>query len=613
MTFRITKTLFMCALCCALLGCNEGKESDEHEQCVPQCEGLICGPDGCGGVCGVCLTNSVCTNGLCYKSDGSLDPGACQPQCKDKVCGDDGCGGLCGTCERGFSCVGGYCFNVSCTPQCGGRECGFDGCNGICGMCLATQECLDGKCVNCIPQCDGRSCGSDGCGGLCGSCAENETCNDSTAQCMPWRVSGALFYERQLVTNKEEDAYIPYFGEIEEVAAEEMPLYVYDASGKTLLGQGFVKEDGTFDIETSRLPISTDRLFAVPLWFAANTPKLAIMVADTSTPFDVWSWNMRLGDFAEVNDPGAMGDILISTKEGSGAMFLYQQIKWAYERLVATGFESSLSDLPSMAVVWKQGMGWDCGTCFIDSQKMDISSIEGKFTLDTTMEVGGYSKDESAWGLPTILHEFGHYVMYRRRDDSPGGAHTITSAEDPNLAWGEGWATFYSLMMQSLETGKPVTDYWRILGSGSYWIDYVKLKGRVKTTGIGLMTVDLPSLTSPDGMKQDISEAWVTSVLYDLWDGADSPDAEDSEDSIALGTFKIWNTLAHDRYLKVGYYNYYPDSTSSKLRTEAGTDLVDFWDALICSNSVEAQELFDWIDAYTTFPYDKTPVCTVKK
>jgi hypothetical protein len=63
--------------------------------CVPcssTCEDKECGPDGCGGECGVCAANAVCTiEAKCQ----------CIPDCKEKECGDDGCGGSCGDCDDG--------------------------------------------------------------------------------------------------------------------------------------------------------------------------------------------------------------------------------------------------------------------------------------------------------------------------------------------------------------------------------------------------------------------------------------------------------------------------------------------------------------------------------
>ncbi|MDP6946358.1 MAG: hypothetical protein QF464_19575, partial [Myxococcota bacterium] len=46
--------------------------ADGECPCAPACEGLECGDDGCGGVCGECDTNTVCTDdGLCAAQDGN--------------------------------------------------------------------------------------------------------------------------------------------------------------------------------------------------------------------------------------------------------------------------------------------------------------------------------------------------------------------------------------------------------------------------------------------------------------------------------------------------------------------------------------------------------------
>jgi len=72
------------------------------------CEGLACGPDGCGGTCGVCPENKpVCYLGKCKK---------CAPDCMLKECGPDGCGGSCGDCPSVFTCATGKCI----APECSG-------------------------------------------------------------------------------------------------------------------------------------------------------------------------------------------------------------------------------------------------------------------------------------------------------------------------------------------------------------------------------------------------------------------------------------------------------------------------------------------------------------
>jgi hypothetical protein len=106
---------------------------------------------------------------------------ACLPACDGMECGDDGCGGLCGTClGNQESCQDGQCL---CTPACTGKECGPDGCTGTCGECTGPQQmCIDGQC-QCQPACDGMECGDDGCGGSCGQCNPGQFC--IAGQCPP--------------------------------------------------------------------------------------------------------------------------------------------------------------------------------------------------------------------------------------------------------------------------------------------------------------------------------------------------------------------------------------------------------------------------------------------
>ncbi|MBM4353709.1 MAG: hypothetical protein FJ109_07910 [Deltaproteobacteria bacterium] len=81
-------------------------EADEDCQCVPNCAGKECGPDGCGGECPD-LCNHECAGGpieICAWS--GLCVVTCVPNCGGKECGDDGCGCPCGECPEGKQCKG---------------------------------------------------------------------------------------------------------------------------------------------------------------------------------------------------------------------------------------------------------------------------------------------------------------------------------------------------------------------------------------------------------------------------------------------------------------------------------------------------------------------------
>ena len=142
--------------------------------CVPDCGTDECGPDGCGGLCGICAAGEECILGSCI---------LCVPACTNRECGPDTCGGSCGSCAPDESCAYGQC--VGCTPDCIGRQCGSDGCGGSCGSCGPGESCAGGQCT-CSPDCVGKECGPDGCGGLCGTCGQG-FCNDGVcgSECTP--------------------------------------------------------------------------------------------------------------------------------------------------------------------------------------------------------------------------------------------------------------------------------------------------------------------------------------------------------------------------------------------------------------------------------------------
>lgn len=149
-------------------------------KCEPSslfCEGEVvreCEADGSTSVAG---TDCGAAGKFCYEG-ACVD---CLPSCDGLECGADGCGGVCGICEgEQFNCQLGLCV---CTPDCEGMECGSDLCEGSCGECVGFQEVCDGGSCVCQPACEGLECGWDGCGGSCGECDEGQFC--IAGQCPP--------------------------------------------------------------------------------------------------------------------------------------------------------------------------------------------------------------------------------------------------------------------------------------------------------------------------------------------------------------------------------------------------------------------------------------------
>lgn len=619
---RFENRLHILALCAVMAGCADSNDTVRVEQCKPVCTEAECGPDGCGGVCGRCALGSICYYGVCqstacvpYCSDGTVcypecdadsqvcqrgrcvDIERCTASCAGKECGDDGCGGSCGGCLKDYYCAAGMCLpQSSCKPSCSGKECGDNGCGGTCGSCSGSLNCVAGKCsqIACVPYCTGRVCGSDGCGGSCGNCPESSTCDDSKGACIPWRVRGSLFIETRTVSY---DSYhLPKIDGYADTPGWLIPLSLRDQAGAEI-GKATVNQDGSFEIEMQRQPLSSDWIAIIPNGYVNGELKFGLVVAGLNTPYPPWVWSLPLADYGKKDDYGDLGTILITEDDASGGLFIFQQLSLAYRDLISNRIVSNLSQLPSMAVVWKPEITWSCGSCYVHNYPSEI----GKVRTQSTMYIGGDTADESAWGYPTLLHEFGHYVLASvYRDSTGGGMHNMSTACDPQLAWSEGWATFFSLMTQSLRKGYAVSQYWRVLRSGSYWIDYAHLYDLI---GFGSISAPSPDLESEQGMKQDIPEAWVTYMLYNMWDGLDIPDSGPSVDPIKLGTSGIINTLSSQRYMK---YSLYHDSKRKTL----GVDFVDFVDALVChANEEDFTTITDYI-IENDFPYDLEPVCS---
>jgi len=131
-------------------------------------------------------------------SGGQTDYPSCQPACDKRECGPDSCGGLCGVCTAPLTCnEQGRCVQ-GCKPSCVGRQCGPDGCGGSCGTCSTPLTCDEqsGSCVSaCTPDCLGKECGPDGCGGTCGSCNLPQICDETAGKCVGQAACGQITYQ----------------------------------------------------------------------------------------------------------------------------------------------------------------------------------------------------------------------------------------------------------------------------------------------------------------------------------------------------------------------------------------------------------------------------------
>ncbi|MFH2008455.1 MAG: hypothetical protein ABI333_17850 [bacterium] len=214
--------------------------------CLPDCTGKQCGPDGCGGSCGLCTGTDVCDDiqGLCL--DPSQVPGEdcgnpvlVNPNNLPFVYTEDTTGSTDAAEHSANSCpgengaqgvdAGDHAFELS--PSVAGvyeirlTTTTWDGvfyvvrdCADIDNTCEYSQDdvgwgtetasvtlsatetyyiIVDGWGNSgdegpyqlfigqpCVPDCTGRACGGDGCGGSCGTCQPGEGC-DPAGQCIP--------------------------------------------------------------------------------------------------------------------------------------------------------------------------------------------------------------------------------------------------------------------------------------------------------------------------------------------------------------------------------------------------------------------------------------------
>ena len=139
------------------------------------------------------------------KPDGETPETACTPDCDGKVCGDDGCEGTCGACAGTCSDDQSEC--IVCEPACDGKACGDDGCGGSCGSCTGTDTCNAGVCEPCVPACDGKVCGDDGCEGSCGTCGANEVCNATQTACEGVSFGKASHFNALYIPGTADEAY----------------------------------------------------------------------------------------------------------------------------------------------------------------------------------------------------------------------------------------------------------------------------------------------------------------------------------------------------------------------------------------------------------------------
>ena len=163
-------------LCGTASVCHEG-ECLDYPTNATVCGEQECGPGDFGAMCGDCDDEKICnSDGKCVSE--------CTVDCEGKMCGPDGCGGFCGTWATG-------------DEACSGLPCGDD------GLCVTLEDCVpncDSDLCGGSSSCAPKSCGSDGCGGSCGICPDDQLCASDSfcdTSCLDLSLCPSLGFETQ--------------------------------------------------------------------------------------------------------------------------------------------------------------------------------------------------------------------------------------------------------------------------------------------------------------------------------------------------------------------------------------------------------------------------------
>lgn len=198
-----------------------------------------------------------------------------------------------------------------------------------------------------------------------------------------------------------------------------------------------------------------------------------------------------------------------------------------------------LEAAPPLAFGWEKGEPWPCGSCYGDD----------------VVKLGGQVEDTDEYDDDIILHEYAHYfVEYYSRDSSPGGSHRDRQVS-PVLAYGEGIAYFFTLMV----TGRDIIVDNYI--DGTRTIDFNRY---IQNGG------DRPGFrgTEDGTLEGNLREEIVGGIMLDAMDAADPTEPFDT---VALGA---------DGLLEIFIDHF--GQTRTRSQGAPGVDLADFLWALQC-------------------------------
>jgi hypothetical protein len=207
----------------------------------------------------------------------------------------------------------------------------------------------------------------------------------------------------------------------------------------------------------------------------------------------------------------------------------------------------------------------------------------GSYTISANAHIGA----DDGYDDSVVLHELGHAVHHLYSDaDSPTAMHTFgDSDEDPQLAFAEGYATFFGGAVQdSLGHEALYVD-----ADGSVLVGGVQLRARLET-----------AVPYSDDAWGEADELAVACTLFDLVDSADSADGTPGDDDDLFGA----ESLVEGQPPSVAWWKVFTGPL--KYAPHVGCD--DAWDGWLAVHATEphleelqgvfeGRHLRDWADS----------------
>ena len=389
-----------------------------------------------------------------------------------------------------------------------------------------------------------------------------------------------------------------YTKEVFKEGAVDMFVTVYE--GDEIIGMGLTSPGdgklapGDFELTLSKAPTTKSNLYFWPLLFDdSGSPRLAVAKAkstksteETSDAYYSFGFATCATDAACAAKEIDAGALLVDAAHDSGVIHIFQWLDYTLFRV--EGMPSLGRGLMSLVAFWAKDNAYECGSCWVPPQ-LGLPTVTydaaNQLTdyFDSGLAVSGTDATPDHWSRSAINHELGHWTMHSYAVAQGGCGGDLLdekSQMSPDIAFDEGFATFFGQANVSHDPSdnEPIT--FRKSQGTVFWADLGKL-----TSSLG----KLP-LPAPGGkLDQPLNPNVAAGMLWSLWAGKNAIAPQNLGDApffAALPTYRFTNG---DR----GF---------------AGTDLVDYLDALTCDKGATLAQI-GAVTKAADFPYDSLPTC----